>query len=223
MRGFLAATAVVLVACGASLGGVYDYGDFYGQDVDFIGVSESSETDSQALFGTPSVSSNSLVFMPAENDSTASNGESDETIGVLSMTVNAKGDQEIRGVQILELGSAAISGQTTDATYASYASDLEVIVSGTSYTDSVADTFYTSVSMWDGSTFVDLYGMGIRGVTSVSVSFTSALATGSESGTTSHIEASLLDQEIMVGVIIPEPATLALLGIGGLAALIRRR
>ncbi|MGC9454573.1 MAG: PEP-CTERM sorting domain-containing protein [Phycisphaerae bacterium] len=223
MRGFLAATAVVLVACGTSLGGVYDYGDFYGQDVDFIGVSESSETDSQALFGTPSVSSNSLVFMPASNDSTASNGGTDETIGVLSMTVNAKGDQEIRGVQILELGSVAISGQTTNATYASYANDLEVIVSGTSYTDSVADTFYTSVPMWDGSTYVDLYGMGIRGVTSVSLSFTSALATESESGTTSHIEASLLEKEIMVGVIIPEPATLALLGIGGLAVLIRRR
>jgi hypothetical protein len=223
MRSTFVMGALVVIFCGTAVGGTYTYGDFTGQDVDFIGVSESSSTDSQALFGDPSCSGNTLCFLPGDFTSSASNGSSDETIGVLTMTINAKGDQEIRGVRILEYGTANISGTTTAATYAGFDNDLQVVVNGSSYGDSAAQTFYSSVSMWDGSTIIDLYGMDVRGVTSVSVTFTSGLETASEDGTTAHIQGSLLEEEIQVGVIIPEPATMGLLTVGGVLALARRR
>lgn len=218
-------TAVACLAVGSMATASINYGDFIGADVDFIGVTESSPTDSVPLFGQPNVFGNNLSFLPASNFATAENGSSDETIGILTMTVNAKNNQEIRGVSILNLGTTNILGQTTSSTYTAFETDLLVTVtaSGDVYNDSASGVFTQTVPLWDGSTFIDFAGMGINGITSISLTFSSTLQAFSEAGTTSHIQSSLVQEEILVGVFIPEPASIALLGIGGLVLGARRR
>ncbi|MCC5830607.1 MAG: PEP-CTERM sorting domain-containing protein [Phycisphaeraceae bacterium] len=212
-----------VLALGSSAWAAYDYGDFVGHSVDFLGVSESSPTDSHALFGAPSVGGNNLHFMPGNNSSSSSNGDQDQTIGILTMDIVAKNGQEIRGVSILTLGTVSISGQTSTATFAAFENSLELLVGMTSYSDSNAQTFHASVPIWDGSTYIDFEAMGIHGITALSLTFTSDLTTGSESGSSSHIQSSLHSQEILVGVFIPEPASLGFLGLAGAALFFQRR
>ena len=94
---------------------VVEYGDFAGANVNFIAVSEASDaigpgTDQVAdLFGTPTVSGDTLVFTPEQFD-TLQQGTGTNTVdSQLALLLEAQAGFEIVEVIFTEFGNYSIS------------------------------------------------------------------------------------------------------------------
>jgi hypothetical protein len=113
-----------------------NYGDFSGQTVDYLQVTEDSVTDATPLFGAPTVSGNTLDFNPVGFGAFSQNGGSDTTEGNLSFTIvsmrpgNPQGNF-IEEVVFSESGTAALVdalGAGTNTTRAKITAPLVIDV-----------------------------------------------------------------------------------------------
>ncbi|MGC9455785.1 MAG: PEP-CTERM sorting domain-containing protein, partial [Phycisphaerae bacterium] len=189
---------------------------------DFTGIG-----DNYGLYGGYNRSGDSMTWLPANFKAESSNGVAETTSDTLQMTITAQEGDWLTSVEIFEIGDYTMSGPSDGFAEVEVSATLfvnELAPSGglAGY-DSYSDTFNLNIDpsfdLFSGSLFVDLTGMNI---TSVRISWQNNLLASSESGTTGMIQKKYGELGISVDV-IPEPATLGLLGIGGLMAVLRRR
>lgn len=194
-------------------------------EVDFIDISETSNTDPLPLFGEPTRMGNQLFFFPTGFVSTSDNGDlgmTDETSSTLDVTIVADEGYYIQSITFSELGDYIVTGIGTDATFASVTgtmtakpgnilANLEIVP---------APPYYSpSSGAYQGYAVIDLSGMNI---TEVMLGIQNTLQTGSEAHTTASIQKNIISAPTIDVMVIPEPGCLFLLALGG-AALIRRR
>jgi hypothetical protein len=116
---FAVAALIALVSVQFSHAAPINYGDFMGNTVTYVGVTEDSNSgDAPPLFGAPSVSGDTLDFNPVGfSASAAGAGGSDITDGNLSFMVVAKPGKAIQSLNLAEAGDTTLAGFGTDATF----------------------------------------------------------------------------------------------------------
>lgn len=235
----VAGVAIFAAGAGAQAA-IINYGSFIGDDVTFLGVTESSGTDAVPLFDTPSVVSNALDFDPKSFVSFATNGNADVTDGQLNFDIVAHAGKSITGVSISELGDYTLMVTGTPATSASagviaYVKIVEInnvplpvnqIITLPASSASVAYFLPAnsgSAKPWGLGLSVDIAGalQPTEHATRVQVVLNNTLATTSEPSTLAFIAKKDFVVDTQTNG-IPEPSSLALLGGLGLL-LIRKR
>ncbi len=203
------------------------YGDYSGTTLDFLNITEDSSTDSLPLFGTPMVIGSQSLFFPTTFESKSSDGSSDITAGVLTMTLRAAEGFTISTVSITEIGSYSLTGLGSADTWASIGGTLELGTQSDALDFNPSNPYALpgdSSGLFQGSTLLDFSGLGI---TEVSFSLTNILETQSEAGTTAWIGKSLISGGVELEINtspIPLPGAVWLLGSGLIAMLgLRKR
>jgi hypothetical protein len=167
----------------------------------------------KGLFGSPTVVGNTFIFFPSNFQAQAANGQASITSDRLSFTLMAKPGVQIQGITISEAGDYSILGSgTVSATGALFATNLNQfgIQSDTLHTTPTfpqgTDSFLTG--LWSGYSSVTLP----NGWTKVQV----------VANNIPEIDKKVVGADVVIGVIIPEPTTISLFGIGGAMWLLRR-
>lgn len=241
-----AGLAVSLVAANASSAQI-NYGDFSDippGTVTYGDVTESSFSDAVPLYGLPDVSGNLLDFDPTAFGTSSVNGDSSIIDGQINFTIAAESGTGITSFVISESGDFGFSGVTPTAgafVGASAGATVSILeVDGVALTTSidffVSNTFSTDYTTeggapvtgllpWSLTTIVDLTGelseQYVLGATLVEVAIDNQLTTGTTLGSTAAIAKK--DFRIVTTTAIPEPSSLALLGLGGLLVMRRQR
>ena len=227
------------------------YGNISGDSVVYQQLSEDSSTDPGiALYGAPTVSGDGLFFNPAFA-ATASGGATNQTFGSLTATIVATNGTAIELLQFQEQGDFSLMGAGTSATTAEVSATFlisiievdGVAVTPVNVIEQMAFTAGAAPSdgqfniadepggtqPWAGLVQIDLnqvlFDAGVAGqATKVAIELDNRLAVASEATTYSHIAKKTLGGFSVTAVTnIPEPATMSLLALGGLAMLKRRK
>jgi len=226
-----------------------NYGDFVGATVNFLQVTEDSGTDPTPLYGSPTVSADTLDFNPVSFNASASEaGGVDTTDGTLTLMMRSQAGNFIDKIEFDEAGDftlTGLSGTAFAAVRANFFLDIQEVdgVGITPINIATAMTFTPSNGdfdlvadgpgplvngIWSGLLMVDITQALIdnnipftNGATKVSVTFDNTLTALSEAGTSAFIAKKDVGG---VGItVIPEPASMGLLALGALAMMGRRR
>lgn len=246
----LACSAIlsVLVLSAAVSAAPINYGSFMGNTVTYVDVTEDSNSgDALPLFGSPTVSGDSLDFDPVGFNAHATGAAGvDITDGNLSFMVVAKPLQVIQNVQLSEAGDTTLAGFGTDATFTSVTAtgvlninEVDGVGIG-AISEPITLTFTPSGgtyglltaggggplfnSFWSGSwsrdieqALIDHNVPYIFGATKISINIDNTLTALSQLGTSSLIAKKDFGG-LSVTVNVPEPASLVLV-LGGVLVL----
>lgn len=241
-QGMFRSSSIAALAATLAVGGMMvstvsaiDYGDFAGLSVSYLGVEETSATDTPPLYGAPSVAGNTLDFDPKGFGATSSGvGAPDLTDGQLNFGVQASEGYGITSLNFSEAGDYTVIGLGTADTYASVAAAffVDIVEVDGVAIDPVQVTANTSgkfelptdggvAVIWTGGASVDLNAAlnnaGIDydlGATMLNVVLDNTLTAQSEAASTSFIAKK--DFKVGAITIVPEPTSLALALLGGL-------
>jgi PEP-CTERM motif len=227
-----------------------NYGDFAGATVNFLQVTEDSGTDPTPLYGSPSVSGDTLDFNPVSFNAGATGaGGVDITDGTLTLMMTSNPGHFIDKVKFDEAGDFTLAGFGGAGTFVSVTANFNIdiqevdgvgigainIATPMVFTPSNGDFDLLNDGpgpavngTWSGMLMVDIQQALIdnnipfvNGATKLSVTFDNTLVATSESGTQSFIGKKDVGG---IGItVIPEPASLGLLALGTLALMGRRR
>jgi hypothetical protein len=247
--GISAAVAAVLLGSAAVDAATINYGNFPGATVNFQTVNESSTTDPVPLYGAPDgVADDQLAFDPSLFGSSATNGSSDITDGLINFIVDAKPGYFISDVNFTEFGDYTLAGNGTVSTSAIVGQSIfvevleiddvtlaePIVLSMNSiFNPSNGDYFLPAeagiAKPWFGVGTLDieaeLLAMNIIGsATRIEVSSNNTLVTTSENGTVAFIQKKDLNISSNTQLYdpVPEPATLSILALGATLMLRRR-
>ncbi|HEY0010179.1 MAG TPA: PEP-CTERM sorting domain-containing protein [Tepidisphaeraceae bacterium] len=205
-------------------------------------LSYSGGQSDKGLFGDPVVNGASFLFFPSNFEATASNGSAQTTSDRLAFRVDAPQGKEIKSVNIRELGNWSIIGGGQVKSYGTlYLTKLNTPNAGTVFSDNLDVVYedlennisYTSPDRprsegegrWTGDFSINLPA----GIRSVQVVLNNVLQVTSTAGGSAFIQKTEVGQpasgapQFEISVVVPEPASLGLLGLTGLALLRRRR
>jgi hypothetical protein len=223
-----------------------NYGDKVGITMVYSNVQETSLSggDTAPLYGAPTLSGDSLVFLNMTFSSQASNGASDITDGKLDTDIASKNNPSyyIDHLLLQEFGDTTLAGSGTPSTYSSAANSIFITVLELDNTPLVFPVFITTNmpmsdggmwtlpppitgKQWTGAINLDitgiLQGLGYSGhATLLHLTTDNTLATGSELDTEAFIAKKA--EGLSVTAIVPEPSALSLVVLGG-AFLVARR
>lgn len=222
------------------------YGNRNGTTVEYQQITEDSSTDpGVALFGSPSISGDTLLFNPVSFGISAMNGGFDFMDGTFTTTLVSIGNNRIEKIQFNEYGDWTLLGNGTAGTNATVTNtlfvritDIDGVGAFTPFTTTASMTFspsngsYNLIAnrgqglVWQGNVLVDVdailaaNGYAGRQARKVNLTFDNALSAFSEVGTIAYIKKKEIDG-IAITTYVPEPATFGLLLLGGLV--LRRR
>lgn len=233
----LAALAVQTAAADLCLADTMPYGNFQAADCAFNNVIENSLTDPLPLFGSPAVSGNTLVFIPANFNSSVAGDNLDITDSQLVVDIAANAGRNIYTVSLSEEGAYALIGSGTTDTFASVSAPVWLKIMnvngvGINPITVQSDMIFTSAGLWAGGAtsgswqgnlvFDVTAALRANGVptgyaTQVELDLDNVLTTESEVGTSAAIYKTRAE------ITVPEPATLSLLAAGMILAAARRK
>lgn len=245
------AGCVGIISCATILGGArpvaasIDYGNFFGNTVEYEQVTESSATSALPLYGPPVIAGNSLTFSPPDFAATSTNGGPPEiTDGHLNTTIVGIGNSVIPDLEISEAGDYTLAGIGTDATSVSVAAPVILRITGINGVSVNPIQFATNVIFTpDGGTYTlpGDAGVGVIWTGFVSTSFDSIIASAgltghatqvifdmdntltafSQTGTIAFIQKKVSSDVVLT--VVPEPTSIGLMAMGSLSLLARRR
>jgi hypothetical protein len=221
-----------------------NYGNYSGTNVNFENVTEDSATDPTPLYGAPTVSGDALVFSPtAEFSARSTLGAPavDITDGKLNVTFTSKGSTPLGQLVISEQGDRTLigalptsnAGQSIGA--AVFVTVLVSEVNGVSvapYTVS-GNLVFTPKSSWSlasgdaatAATFTGTLTLDLGNATKATLAADNTLVAFSDASSISFIAKKQFEIGFIppVGNPVPEPASLAVVGLGVLPLLLKRR
>jgi hypothetical protein len=248
MRKFALLVVLIIISATQVVTATTIYSDIQGIDVRFTGIQESSSFgDPEPLYGQPIGSGDQLLFFPPNFVAESSDGGLDETGSQLQMYIEVKNSANekqgtIDTVQITEYGDFTLTGTGTNATnalvtmmgFVTVLEDVDGLIAPVIIpfvgTFSPTNTFElpddSGTGLWSGGFDVDIASV-VPNATKVFLSLDNDLYTQSENGTTAKIQKKVASGPAVAItpdiVVIPEPATVSLLALGGLALLRKRR
>jgi PEP-CTERM motif len=256
-RSFTFLSAYLAAAhCGlpyAAVGAPINYGSHTGTSVSYVNVTEDTTTgDSQPLFGTPTVTGNSIDFNPVGFDAEASGAAgSDDTGGRLTFSIQAHLGNAITSVQFSEAGDTTLAGVGTDATSTAVTANGTIKINAvdgaaiTPITRPISLSFTPSGgtyglasdggglpiyhTQWTGSLTVNLPQILTNasvpfafGATNISVDLVNLLTARSQAGTD-----ALMNKHdfggLSITAVVPEPASALLFAMGLVGCLAARK
>ncbi|HEX3600612.1 MAG TPA: PEP-CTERM sorting domain-containing protein [Lacipirellulaceae bacterium] len=230
--------AVIAVAANpVARAATINYGNFgpVPPGVSFLQVTESSGTDPVPLYGPPTPFATGLDFDPAAFVASANGGGADITDGQLNFTVASSPNIGIGNISLFEGGDYTLAGSGTTATQVLAGAIITATVTEIngapvapfnlpSSNASVGFNLVANpgiVQPWTLGTGFNINLPPGQLATKVEFAIDNSLVALSESGSIAFIAKKDFRIDIMPRV--PEPATIALLGLGSVITLIRRR
>lgn len=191
----------------------------------FTWANGQNQTD---LFGSPTlVGGTRFVFFPSAFTANATNGQTSSASDQFDVDLHSLAGYKFTEIRIETFGDYTIQG--TGSVAASGALNIHELASSRSTTDSLltnpAFPVFSGTNVdWTGSATRDLTLVeGGVPFTDIHISFSNnLLAISGGAGSSATINKTVVGFPVAV-TIIPEPGVLALLGIGGLVALRRKR
>jgi hypothetical protein len=238
-------SVLVLLLAAPSAFATTTYPDYFGSDVDFTGIQETTTTDPEpdCCFNAPVGIGNQLLFFPTQfSASAAGMGGFDQTSSQLQLMF-ASNDPlfYLEQMNITEFGDADLTGTGTAATYTfaglsgfvTVTEDkdgplaMPVVIPFTGIfdpSDTLALPGDSGTTIWSATAAIDIAAY-VPFATKAFLSYDNNLYAFSEDGTSAMIQKKVVNGPAIIIEVVPEPATFALVGAGllGLALQGRRR
>jgi hypothetical protein len=208
-------------------------------------ITFSNGQSDKGLFGDPVFNGNSFLFFPNNFTATSSNGVAQTTSDRLSFTISVAPSKSIQQVHIKELGDWSIlGGGSVKATGTLFVTKLNTPGFGSVWSDNLDTTYndednsvsYSSplrpVSDGGGDWSGDFYITLPAGVTSAQIVLNNILQATSAPTGTSFIQKKEVGEsgepgnttpQFLISVAVPEPASLGVIALAGVALLRRQR
>lgn len=247
----LCAVAAALMLTTQVSAAVINYGNFSDippGTVAYTGVSESSATDPVPLYGAPTITGNLLDFNPAGFGASATNGNptADITDGQLNFGFMTTSGYGLDGLTLSESGDYSLFGNGTSNTAVAagvYAAveitHINGVALGAPISFNASSTFTTNLianpglnKPWSLSLFIDFgpalvnagYNPQTDFATKGQVVINDTLIAISEPSPATVAFIAKKDFKVLPSVsVVPEPGSMALIALGGLTLLRRRR
>lgn len=176
----------------------------------------------QGLFGDPVVVGSQFIFSPSNFRAVSSNGVAQTTADRLFVTIDIAPGNSLVAVSLSELGDYSILGTgTVQASGFMFVTDLNSgnVASAVMSTNPVfpLSTTTSAAGIWSGLISVPLP----NGATRVTIIVNNILQAISGANSTAYIEKK--NAGLVLDIIVPEPASLSMLALGGLLMGRRRR
>jgi hypothetical protein len=205
-------------------------------------IAYSNGQSDNGLFGDPVLSGDNFLFFPNNFKAQASNGSAQTTSDRLSFKVSTLHGEDIQKITIKEVGDWSILGGGSVKAFGTlYVTKLNTPGFGSVYSDTLDTTYnYSSAPIvlqspakpvgesdgqWDGTFEITLPA----GVTSAQIVLNNILQATSTTGGTSIIQKKELGSpgegspQFLISASVPEPTSMSILALGGLALLRRHR
>ena len=213
-RTLLFATLGVLVAFTSADADFIQYGDFVGDNVSYIDVTENSITPG-ALYGQPDIAGDALEFPGTGFISQSEDGAANLLDGRLSLIVESNNGQEFSSITIEEFGAYLTFGNSV-----AFVNAVAFVETGDGIFQSEFQFTATGSNVPDGGGWLESLTVSFPATTYAELTFDNQLFTSA-----GPLGAAFIDKKgINVWTnAVPEPASAGMLLAVGAAALARRR
>lgn len=210
--------------------GAIVYPNVSGPNVSFTQITEDSVTSTLPLFGAPTLIGDKLMFFPTRFASNSVNDQANTTSGTLKLVANAlAANAFIQNITIQEFGDWMLTGTgNASANVAGLltVTDLDtssVFTAPLTVTPDGPFSLPNNSGQFQAAAAINLpFDLGAgTGTKRAQIVFNNNLQTVAGPGTAAFIQKKVIAGPGVI-IVIPEPATMSLLAVGGVLALIRR-